>query len=77
MRKSNFFVLVFGDGKEISGILVAKVLLLFRKVVRGIIESQQYAFLLYMKMSGPMETVDKSLGCIIFLRVVIMKWPTF
>lgn len=41
-----------------------EVLLLFRVGVRESIEIQKYAFLQYMEATGPIHTVDETLGSV-------------
>lgn len=55
-------MLVCGRGEEGGGLLVAKVLPLFRIRVRGSNESQKYALLHYMGVTRSIDLVDETLG---------------
>lgn len=51
-----------GCGEKSGGLQVAKVLLLFIIGAREKEKSQKYAFLHYMKLAGPIDIEDETLG---------------
>lgn len=57
---------MYSGGEEDTGLMVAKVLFLFRvrREKQGIQEEREYAYLQFMRCAEPLDAVDRTLGCV-------------
>lgn len=67
-KKGSKIVLVAGGAEECGGHWAEKVLVMFRTSVRGANQSQDYLFVQYLKMIGPIDVADETLRCVCFQR---------